>query len=735
MSARPSTRAETPPPVTDDEDFIDLRRYVAVIRKRKWIIAATCVLGVALTVLYTMRQTKVYAAEAKLVVDPQAPQVFGQAIQEVVQLGAGNYWSNQEYFNTQVEIIEGYDLARATVENRRLASTRALPYEDPRLIPAEEAAALSKDARIELATKILNSSIGGAIQADSRIVTITVRHSDPVLARDLANAHAETFKSHNLLVRREGSADAETFLSSARDQAGKELRAAEAKLLAFKNKNDLVSVSLEKQAEVVFDELARYSVALADARIKRLELTALRDRAKQAVGEDILDSPIFGLAGNLTAATLKDQYLRAKQQFTELAQDLGVKHPDYIAQKQKVDELHAEIAREANLAQREIEERYQAALGAETRFKAEADKKYNEAKALGDKQAEYDRIKREIESAHANYAKVRGRHDDSELSGANPVTNIRDHEKARTPTVHVFPRLRLNVALAFSLSLLLGIGLAFLLEYLDRTIKGLEDVESMAQVPVLGLIPVLAGVPETDEALRDRDLFVFKNPTSRAAECIRSIRTNILFSGADRRLDILAVSSPNPREGKTTSVMYLGTTMAQSGQRVLLIDTDMRRPRLHKSVGVPRGRGVSNLILGDAGYEDTIKTTEIPNLFVLPCGPTPPNPAELLLTNRFKEILDELRGRYDRIILDSPPLNAVTDAVVLSRLADGVIVVVQAGKTVRDDLVRARRQLDGVDANILGVIVNDLDLADRKYGYYNYAYGYGESTSETEPAT
>ena len=159
---------------------------------------------------------------------------------------------------------------------------------------------------------------------------------------------------------------------------------------------------------------------------------------------------------------------------------------------------------------------------------------------------------------------------------------------------------------------------------------------------------------------------------------------------------------------------------------MLLVDTDMRRPRLHKSMGVSRGLGLSNLMLGEAGFDDCIKTSDIPNLFVLPCGPTPPNPVELLLSHKFQQILDELRGRFDRILLDSPPLQAVTDAAVLSRRSDGVIMVVQAGKTLRDDLERSAKTLHDVNANVIGVILNDLDISDRQYGYYYYHYGYGE---------
>ena len=316
------------------------------------------------------------------------------------------------------------------------------------------------------------------------------------------------------------------------------------------------------------------------------------------------------------------------------------------------------------------------------------------------------------------------------------TVNVTPLDQARTPTMPVYPSLRRNIALAAAVALFLGVGVAFLLAFLDRSVKTLEDVQVAVQAPVLGIIPMLSEpeVPGHDE--KGRDLYVYEHPTSRVAECCRSIRTNILFSGADRPLKTMVVSSPNPREGKTTSVIYLGTIMAQSGQSVLLVDSDMRRPRLHQSLGVPRQVGLSNLILGEVDYAEAIKRTSIPNVYVLPCGPLPPNPAELLMSKRFEHVLEELGGRFDRILLDSPPLQAVTDAVVLSLNADGVIVVVKAGKTLRDDVSRSVRQVTAVGRPVVGVILNELDLEERHgYAYYSYYAAYGKDSQEPEAAT
>jgi capsular exopolysaccharide synthesis family protein len=302
-------------------------------------------------------------------------------------------------------------------------------------------------------------------------------------------------------------------------------------------------------------------------------------------------------------------------------------------------------------------------------------------------------------------------------------------DPALVPTIPVAPNVRKNAMIAGGIALVLGFGVIFLIVFLDRSIKNTADAQQAAGVPVVGIIPMVAAADLPADSDRARDLYVHEHPTSSVAECCRSLRTNILFSAADRKLKTLIVSSANPREGKTTSVIYLGTTMAQSGQRVLLIDSDMRRPRLHASTGVSRKSGLSNLILGDQNYDEVIRATDIPNLFVLPCGPTPPNPAELLMTKRFEHVLEQLEKQFDLVILDSPPLQPVTDAVVLSKHADGVLLVVRAGKTLRDEVRRSARQLQSVGGTIIGVVVNEFDATNRDAYYYSY-YGYRETDNQ-----
>jgi capsular exopolysaccharide synthesis family protein len=346
----------------------------------------------------------------------------------------------------------------------------------------------------------------------------------------------------------------------------------------------------------------------------------------------------------------------------------------------------------------------------------------------------YNELLRRKRSTEDRYNILRARLSTSELTdrmNRSIDSNVRPLDPALVPGAPVYPNLRKNIVVASMLSLLLGLGLVFLIVLFDRSIKSTQDATQATGAPLLGIIPAIEESELAESTDNNRDLYVHKNPGSRVAECCRSLRTNIMFSAADRSLKTIVVSSANPREGKTTTVIYLGTTLAQSGARVLLIDTDMRRPRLHESTGVSRQTGLTNLIVGDHKIEDVVKTTEIPNLFVLPCGPLPPNPAELLMTQRFQTLLRELGERYDRIILDSPPLGIVTDAVVLSKHTDGVILVAKAGKTLRDDLRRASRHIRAVDGTILGTILNAI-VPDQRSGYYYSYYGYSEKQPEAE---
>jgi len=678
-----------------------------------------------------MYAPKLYEATAEVVVNPQAPRINGKD-DEVIELGAGSFNFMRDYYNTQLEVLSSFPLARATVQQGEPTKYYDL------IAPKKSYPDLDDNQRIDQAAEDLLSAIVAEQHKDSRVIAIHIRNSDPVLATALANAHVQSYLAFMRGKRTTGTGQASEVLSAELADAHKQLVDTEAKMLKFKTDHDLMTQSFDDKQNTVVSELQHYTEALAEAKVKRIDLGAQKKRVDALADEDPLESPIFAMSSNTALVDqLKADYMVATQKFLEVDATFGPKSEERRAAKDKVDEIRGQLAKEAHRVVREIQERYEAALGAEAGYQQLVDERHKDAEALDKLYAEYAPLLRDEKYAEDEYTKLAGRLDDSKHESQNDLINVDPHELAREADI-VFPRWGLNIAIAVALSLLLGIGLAFLLEQFDRTVKGAEGLEDLVGAPVLGIIPSIGErqAKNDDSGTSERDLYVLRHPTSPAAECCRSIRTNILFSAAEREIRTIAVSSGRPREGKTTTTIYMGITMAQSGQKVLLVDTDLRRSRLHRAFSVSRERGITNVLVGDASLDDVIKSTEVPNLYLLPCGATPPNPAELLLTNRFKSVLDELEKRFDRILLDSPPMLAVTDALVLARRSAGIILVARSGVTDVDDVGACVRQLRDINAPILGLVLNTLDLSHRRYGYYNYSYGtYGSSPETSEAAS
>jgi succinoglycan biosynthesis transport protein ExoP len=705
-------------PATEEALSFDFQRYLEALRKYVWMVFALVGLAMAGAVIYTNRQPKIYEAVASVQIEPRLPDLLGHGQgQELVNGGVG---PTMEYYKQQRQVLSSYSLLKQTVEQHRLHTA---------LLSDLERADRKLDDVVEIATQRLRGMLSVRYPDQDRIMYVVVRSPNPQLAADAANAHIKTYESYAKGLLSTDTKKASGALSTEFDDAEAKLRDAESALYQFQKDNDLLAVTLEERQSMVSSSITAYTVKLNEVHSRRLELAARLDRMKKASEKDVLQSPILLMDNSSAFDALRAQYYSERNKFIELEKEVGPKNAQYQMQKAKIDDLYAALQSEAKRMLNGLEEQVAATVQTESALKAEIDHATKDAIELGPKIVAYNELNRRKKSLEDRYNILRGRLSTSELTDRMnrtiDTTNVHPLDPALVPTVPVAPSLKVNLVIAIVLSLLLGLGLVSLIVFLDRSIKSTADAQQATGAPILGIIPMLdeSDLPKDDVGARD--LYVHQHPTSRVAECCRSLRTNILFSGADRQIKTIVVSSANPQEGKTTTVIYLGTTMAQSGQRVLLVDTDMRRPRLHASLGIPRQTGVSNLILGDRDFDDVIRTTDIPNLFVLPCGPLPPNPAELLMSTRFTVMLEELKKRFDRIILDSPPLQVVTDAVVLSKQADGAILVVRADKTLRDDIKRSARQIRAVNGKIFGTIVNAIE-PDNRSGYYYSYYGYSE---------
>jgi capsular exopolysaccharide synthesis family protein len=692
---------------------IDFRRYLNALRKYIWLLAALIVMSVAGAVVYTSQQTPIYQAMASVQVEPKLPDL----------LGTGDMFNvanaSAEYYKQQKQVLSSFTLLEKTVDQNDLI---------PKLLSEAERKDLSHETQLELATRRLQLDVTIRYPEADRIFYVAVKSASPEDAKLIADAHVQTYESYAKGLLALNTNTASEALQAEFTEAETKLRAAEQKIYDFQAKNDMVAVTIEAQQSLVQGNILAFTAKLNDSRAKEIELAAKLAEMKKEQSEDVLSNPIIMMGDNPSYETLRTQWYTEKTKLIEIEKDLGPKNPDYLVQKQKVDLLYQALQGEVKILIRGTQDLFTAQLATNDGLRGEVEKYKQEAKKLSPLIAIYNELLREKKEFDDKYNILRTRLSSMQMTGSlsSIISNVRGLDKAQLPTKPVSPNMRTNVALAATMALFAGIAIILLLVFLDRSIKSVADASQSSGAPVLGVIPQLtaAELGGTNDD-RARDMYVHENPMSSIAECCRSLRTNILFSAADRVLKTIVVCSANQREGKTTSVMYLGTTMAGSGQRTLLIDTDMRRPRLHKSTGVAMSPGLSNLLIGEDDYDNLIKPTEVKDLYVLPCGPTPPNPAELLLTKRFETVLRELEKRFDLLILDSPPIQPVTDAVVLSKRVDGVVLVVRASKTLRDELRRSARMIRDVGGSIVGVIVNEFDTRDSSYGGYYSGYGYG----------
>jgi capsular exopolysaccharide synthesis family protein len=558
---------------------------------------------------------------------------------------------------------------------------------------------------------------------------VAVQDEDPQRAALLANEVAEAYMAENLALKLRMTDTATEWLEDRRLELEKTSNTSELAVHTFKMDADLLSTSMEDPESIIKQRIDGYSNKLTEVRTKvaglKARVESIHLLRKQARDDATWAEALPG-AKDSSIQTLKTRWVEQRAVCAELAERYLEEHPKMLECQRKLAVVREDFVRslenlvraaEMELAQAVAEERNLAKLLDET--KAEG---FQVQKRL----IELDRLRRESDNNRRLYELVLKRLKDIELSGLLRTSNVRLLDAARPSYAPVSPNVRKNLALGLALGLVLGALAVLALELAENTVSSQADVEDRLQLPFLGF------VPRIEDDGKGKDLFFHRMPRSSVAECWRAIRTNLLFMSPDQPFKTMLVTSSGPQEGKSTTCINLGVAMAQSGNRVLLLDTDMRRPRLHKAFGVSNEVGISSLVVGEGSLERALKSTEVAGLFVLPCGPVPPNPAELLHTQAFAELLRTVGGQFDRIILDSPPLNAVADSAVLATQVDGVVMVVKAGRTNREQARRAVRALQDVQARIFGAVLNDIDPADRKYNTYYSAYrgGYGDTQDE-----
>ncbi|HTQ06391.1 MAG TPA: polysaccharide biosynthesis tyrosine autokinase [Polyangiaceae bacterium] len=745
----PRGPAQSLRPGDSEEHAFSLPLMARALRKNWFLV----VLGVAAFVtgasLYTSRVTRIYEAAATVQLDPQPLMPLGNQ-SGTPSGGPESYWSNQEYFATQHQILTSRKIADAVV--RKLALNRDHTFVVN--LPAGPQTA-GTEVSVDTAAEILRGRIDVKQIADSRLTRVTYRDADAARAQRVLAALVDEYVDQNLDRTLDSASQRAEWLDTQLVKLKQELESQEMELHDFKKRNNLLSVSFDDQSNMLRAQIQQLNTALTDLKARQ-ERVAARLAVLQGISvENPAAIPQSELLGDGLLKSLRSSYLDAEEQIGRLrAMGKGENHPDVqaatVTLQSSRDALKTEIEN--------IRKGCQADLEAVHRELAGVTRLYETAKAqamdLNLNEVRYARLRRSKDNTEHVFGVVLERSTESGLSKLMPFNNVRVLDRPLLPGGPVLPRTPLNLALGAALGLIVGLCFAVGRELLDRTVRDPEDVERELSIPWIGSLPDVQGRaglaalyygrysqggehkrtqrPEPAPERMVPEMLVHHYPKSAAAEAARAIRTNLLLTSPDRPYKTLLVTSPSPAEGKTMVAASVAIAMSQAGQRVCLVDCDLRRPRVHSVFGSPIDPGVTVAMLDPSRLDEAIIKTPAPNLWVLPAGPTPPNPADLMHSEAFGRLLEALQSRFDRIVIDSPPAGIVTDSVVLSTRVDATLLVVRARRTRRDSARRALRALMDVGGTVPGFIMNAVVASGDSYSYSYYgSYTQDEKSSES----
>ena len=702
---------------------VHLLDYVRVLYKRRRTAMTVFVLVLLATTVYTFTATPIYEARTRLVIESDDPNIV--SFKEVIDKGP----AESDYYQTQYNILQSRTLARHTLDDLRLwnhplfgappagwsapwrtFAAGLLPSgrdQEPRpATPADETGAQSR--AIDRFLEYLTISP----VRNSRLVDVRYRLPDPAVAAAVANSIVENYIEQDLAYKFTASRDASNWLGDRLTEQRAQVESAELALQRYREQNE--AISLEDRENIVVQKLADLNAAVTRAKTERLQKEAMY-RQLEAAGRDpaLLDT-FPAILGNAFIQTQKTELAALLRQQAQLADRLGDRHPEMVKTRTAIQKAEAELRAEVANVVQAVRTEYQAAVAQEAGLTAALNQQKGEALAMNRKAIEFSVLERDVESGRQIYQSLMQRAGETSVTGELKSSNVRVVDRAEIPRQPVAPRARLSLLLALFGGTFLACGLVFFFEYLDSRIKTPEDIETHLGLPTIGLIPALG------KNWRQIEPLLSNGVPPDFAEAFRALRTNVLFSTAQKGCRVVVVTSSGPGEGKTIVASNLAMGVAYAGQRVLLIDGDLRRPRVHEVFGYETEPGLSNALIGDAKTSDAVRRADVPGLCVLTSGRVPPNAAELLGSRRFKELLASVRGQFDWVVIDSPPVMAVTDPNILANLADSVVFVIGAEMTSYKIARRAVEQLERGRAVFAGSVLNRVEI--QRHGYYYSQY-------------
>lgn len=737
----PALRGET----LDMQEPASLLAYWRVVRKRRWTVLTVLFVLFTVVLLATLKQKSIYRANALLEIEKENPNIL--TLQEMFAIET----VSDSYLETQYKILRSDSLARRVIDQLhldRLPEFNPQARRDvPGAPPAVVAGGAARDAGSYQGTlRAFRDRLSVDPVKRSRLVEISFESQDPELAAQVVNALASHHIEQSLEVRWEATQKASEWLSQQLLDLKARLEKSEHEMQAYARENGLLFLESEKGVpeNIVNERLRQLQEELTRAQAARYQKESLY-RLVQAGDYDSLPS-----AGeDRVISDLSVRLAELRREHAQLSATFTSDYPKVRQVQGQIEEIERMIdAESARLASR-VTSDYLAAVRRESLVASAFAEEQKQANVVAGRSVQYNILKREAETNKQLYQGLLGRLKEAGVSAGLKATNIRIVDGAEPPRKRARPNLALNLALALVLGLGLGVGAAFLQEHLDNSLKTSEDVERFLGLPALALIPAVEslngrhghvhGLAENSKLLgngkdksnlppQPQQWYRIDAETathSALGEAFRSLRTSVLLSTADRPPRTLLVSSSQPSEGKTTVSINLAISLSQLGQRVLLIDGDMRRPSIRKAFRLDNNLGLVSYLTGQQDWRAAVQPTGLANLDALVCGPVPPNPAELLSSERMRLLLSEARAEYQFVVIDSPPLLNVADSRILATLAEGVVLVVKGGATPREVAQRAGTHARDVGANLIGVVLNNLDVRSGDnyyYRYYNYDY-------------
>jgi capsular exopolysaccharide synthesis family protein len=713
-------------PVPSEEST--LREYLRVLIKRKWIVAS-CIIGIVSAVgIASLRQTPVYQSRGSIAINrPDANLVNFKDSVPVM-----DYYDPSD-LDTEVRILQSDLLALQVIRQLNLdhrSDSQPNLVADPMQIDSSHISGLLGSFKSNLKVSLV---------PNTRIIEIQYRSTDPQQSAAVVNTLANTYIEQNFKTKFESTMQASDWLSKQLVDLQMKVETSQEKLVRYQKEHEIVGTD-EKQ-NIIMSKLDELNKELTDAESDRMQKEAVYQLA-QSNDPDALAAAISSDSGQGTNSSvgallekLHQQEADLKIQIAELNIQFGPAYPKVAQLNGQLKEIDRQYQAETKKAVERLRGQFLAASQRESMLRDALEKQKQEANKLNESAIEYSLLKRDVDSNRQLYEGLLEKMKEAGVTAGLKSNNFRIVDAARVPTAPVEPDIPRNLAFALVLGVTSGIGLAFLLESMDNTVRTTEQAQVISALPSLGMIPLssrrgsygnghrrLSLAEQSGSSKEAVEIVTQVRPQSQMAESYRALRTSLLLSSLGAPPKIIMVTSARPQEGKTTTSINSAIVLAQKGTRVLLVDADLRRPSVHKSLGMGPRSGLSNVLTGSATLEQTITASPIlPNLYVLAAGSPPPNPAELLASSNMKDVLAELRDKYDHIVIDTPPTLSVTDAVVLSPRVDSIILVIRSGKTTKQALRRARDILMQVNAHVSGVLLNAVDLNSPDY-YYYYEY-------------